>query len=142
MKALGFPKAHRLLRPADYSKVFNDVQLKVSHRNFLILATPNPFGHARIGLVFSKKHLKLAVQRNRVKRQVRETFRRQRELPAVDIVILGRQGLAELCGHHADVHRRAAPAELGAAQPGAVQRRVAELEQQPLLRVHCARLGG
>jgi ribonuclease P protein component len=96
MKALGFPKAHRLLRPADYSKVFNDVQLKVSHRNFLILATPNPFGHARIGLVFSKKHLKLAVQRNRVKRQVRETFRRQRELPAVDIVILGRQGLADL----------------------------------------------
>lgn len=96
MKALGFPKSARLLRPADYSKVFDDVQLKVPHRNFLILATPNNLGHARIGLVFSKKNLKLAVQRNRVKRQVRETFRLQSDLPGVDIVILGRQGLANL----------------------------------------------
>ncbi|MBD3642053.1 MAG: ribonuclease P protein component [Marinobacter sp.] len=96
MKALGFPKSARLLRPADYSKVFDDVQLKVPHRNFLILATPNDLGHARIGLVFSKRNLKLAVQRNRVKRQVRETFRLQTDLPGVDIVILGRQGLASL----------------------------------------------
>ncbi len=96
MKALGFPKSARLLRPADYSKVFDDVQLKVPHRNFLILATPNNLGHARIGLVFSKKNLKLAVQRNRVKRQVRETFRLRTDLPGVDIVILGRQGLANL----------------------------------------------
>ncbi len=96
MKALGFPKASRLLRPADYSKVFNDVQLKVPHRNFLILATPNQLGHARIGLVFSKKNLKLAVQRNRIKRQVRESFRHQTDLPGVDIVILGRQGLVNL----------------------------------------------
>ncbi|EMP54554.1 ribonuclease P protein component [Marinobacter santoriniensis NKSG1] len=96
MKALGFPKSHRLLRPADYSKVFDDVKLKVPHRNFLILATPNDLGHARVGLVFSKRNLKLAVQRNRVKRQVRETFRHQNDLPGVDIVLLGRQGLASL----------------------------------------------
>jgi ribonuclease P protein component len=93
MKALNFPKSHRLLKPADYGKVFDDVQLKVPHRNFLILATPNTFGHARVGLIFSKKNLKLAVQRNRVKRLVRETFRHQENLPALDIVVLGRQGL-------------------------------------------------
>lgn len=96
MKALKFPKSHRLLRPADYGKVFDDVQLKVPHRNFLILATPNNLGHARVGLIFSKKNLKLAVQRNRIKRRVRETFRHQTELPALDIVVLGRQGLASL----------------------------------------------
>ena len=96
MKALNFPKSHRLLKPADYGKVFDDVQLKVPHRNFLILATPNSLGHARIGLIFSKKNLKLAVQRNRVKRRIRETFRLQPQLPALDIIILGRQGLAEL----------------------------------------------
>jgi ribonuclease P protein component len=96
MKALNFPKSHRLLRPADYGKVFNDVQMKVPHRNFLILATPNNLGHARIGLVFAKKNLKLSVQRNRIKRQVRETFRHQPELPGMDIIVLGRQGLAAL----------------------------------------------
>ncbi|SHK12488.1 ribonuclease P protein component [Marinobacter antarcticus] len=96
MKALNFPKSHRLLRPADYGKVFNDVQLKVPHRNFLILATPNNLGHARIGLVFAKKNLKLSVQRNRIKRQVRETFRHLPELPRMDIIVLGRQGLAAL----------------------------------------------
>lgn len=96
MKALGFPKSHRLLRPADYGKVFDDVQLKVPHRNFLVLATPNELGHARIGLIFSKKNLKLAVQRNRIKRQVRESFRHQTDLPGLDLVVLGRQGLASL----------------------------------------------
>lgn len=96
MKALTFPKSHRLLKPSDYSKVFDDVQLKVPHRNFLILAAPNNLGHARVGLIFSKKNLKLAVQRNRIKRQVRETFRNQQDLPALDIIVLGRQGLAQL----------------------------------------------
>ncbi|MEQ9547201.1 MAG: ribonuclease P protein component [Marinobacter sp.] len=96
MKALSFPKSHRLLKPGDYGKVFNDVRIRVPHRNFLILATPNDLGHARIGLVFSKKNLKLAVQRNRIKRRVRETFRLQPDLPGLDIIVLGRQGLAQL----------------------------------------------
>ncbi|OEY66135.1 ribonuclease P protein component [Marinobacter sp. X15-166B] len=94
MKASGFPKTARLLKPRDYSEVFSNVQVRVPHKHFLILATPNALGHARIGLVFSKKHLKLAVQRNRVKRVVRETFRLQPALPSLDIVVLGRQGLA------------------------------------------------
>ena len=99
MKALNFPKSHRLLRPADYGKVFDDVQLKVPHRNFLILATPNQLEHARIGLIFSKKNLKLSVQRNRIKRQIRESFRHQTDLPCLDIIVLGRQGLASLDNH-------------------------------------------
>jgi len=96
VKTLEFPKSHRLLKPSDYSKVFDDVALKVPHRNFLILATPNQLGHARVGLIFSKKNLRLAVQRNRIKRQVRETFRRQQGLPDLDIIVLGRQGLNHL----------------------------------------------
>ena len=96
MKALTFPKSHRLLKPSDYSRVFNDVTLKVPHRNFLILASANSLGHARVGLIFSKKNLRLAVQRNRIKRQVRETFRLQSDLPGLDIIVLGRQGLDRL----------------------------------------------
>ena len=89
-----FPKTSRLLRPADYSGVFDDVQVKIPHRHFLILASPNDLGRPRLGLIFSKRNLKHAVQRNRVKRLVRETFRHQTDLGALDIVVLGRQNLA------------------------------------------------
>ena len=42
----------------------------------------------RLGLVIGKKQLKRAVDRNRVKRIVREQFRRQRVmLPAYDLVV-------------------------------------------------------
>ncbi|WP_166252895.1 ribonuclease P protein component [Marinobacter salicampi] len=103
MKTSGFPKSSRLLTPRDYSGVFDDVRIRVPHRHFLILATPNDLGHPRVGLVFSKKNLKLAVQRNRIKRQVRETFRHQPGLPAVDIVVLSRQGLVDIA--NTDVSR-------------------------------------
>ena len=89
-----FPKTSRLLRPADYSGVFNDVQIRVPHRNFLILASPNQLGRPRLGLIFSKRNLRHAVQRNRVKRVVRETFRHRTDLGSLDIVVLGRQNLA------------------------------------------------
>ena len=96
MPAGPFTKQDRLLKPRDYSGVFSRVTVRVPNRHFLILATPNDLGHARVGLIFSKKNLRLAVQRNRVKRLVRETFRQQCDLPPMDIVVLGRQGLADL----------------------------------------------
>ncbi|MEX0603381.1 MAG: ribonuclease P protein component [Marinobacter sp.] len=96
MGIFAFPRSSRLLTPRDYSEVFSDVQVRVPHKHFLILAKPNTMGHARVGLVFSKKNLKHAVQRNRVKRLVRETFRHQTDLPPLDIVVLSRQGLAAI----------------------------------------------
>ncbi|WP_328190196.1 ribonuclease P protein component [Marinobacter sp. OP 3.4] len=89
-----FPKSSRLLRPADYSGVFNNVRVRVPHRHFLILAAPNTLGQPRLGLIFSKRNLKHAVQRNRVKRLVRESFRHRNDLGSLDIVVLGRQNLA------------------------------------------------
>lgn len=96
METYAFPRRARLLTPRDYSGVFQNVQVKTANRHFLLLATGNSLGHPRVGLVFSKKNLKHAVQRNRVKRQVRETFRHRTDLPALDVVVLGRQGLASI----------------------------------------------
>lgn len=51
---------------------------------------PRPAGivEARLGLVVGKKLLKRSVDRNRVKRIIREQFRLQREtLPACDLVV-------------------------------------------------------
>lgn len=47
----------------------------------------------RIGFVIGKKHVKLAVNRNRYKRMFRESFRlQQHQLPAVDIIVLAIKG--------------------------------------------------
>ncbi len=49
---------------------------------------PNDKNGARLGLVVAKKIAKLAVQRNYMRRVLRELFRlKQHELPAFDVVI-------------------------------------------------------
>lgn len=54
-----------------------------------LLALPNRMHGARLGLVVPKRVLKRAVDRNRAKRQIRESFRLARPgLPAWDIVII------------------------------------------------------
>lgn len=57
----------------------------------------NTLLHARLGLAISKRSLKLAVQRNRIKRLTRESFRQAfSTLPAVDIVIMSQPELASM----------------------------------------------
>jgi ribonuclease P protein component len=96
MTGFEFPRSSRLLNAGDYRTVFNGAQLKVSDRNLLILATPNQLPYPRVGLVIAKKNVRLAVQRNRVKRIIRESFRLQYSLPNLDIVVLARKGMGDL----------------------------------------------
>ena len=97
MNHYGFPQQVRLLTAGDYSDVFNDVTCKVSNRHILLLARESSHQHPRVGLVFSKKNVRLAVQRNRLKRLVRESFRlHQHKLEPLDIVVLSRPGISEL----------------------------------------------
>ncbi|MDF2182544.1 ribonuclease P protein component [Neptuniibacter sp. CAU 1671] len=97
MTEFKFPRQVRLLNGGDFQNVFNDVQLKVPDQPLLLLARPNPLGYARIGFIISKKNVRLAVKRNRVRRIMRESFRQtQHQLPAVDMIILARKGIGEL----------------------------------------------
>lgn len=60
---------------------------------FTVLTTDNHGHAARLGLAIAKKHCKLAVSRNRLKRIVRESFRQHREyLEGLDIVVMNQQG--------------------------------------------------
>ena len=65
-----------------------------SDRNFTVLFLANDCTHARLGTAIAKKVLKRAVDRNLVKRVVRESFRlRQRELAGLDIVVMCGRGV-------------------------------------------------
>lgn len=92
-----FTRDKRLLHARDYQAVFNAAEFRVSHANLLLLATTNHSGNTRLGLVVAKKNVRSAVARNRIKRVVRETFRRCEEnIAGVDIVFLARRGLDRL----------------------------------------------
>ncbi len=97
MAEFGFPKTSRLLNAADYKAVFSNAQFKVSCRQFLVLAIRNSGPSSRIGLVIAKKNVALAVQRNRIKRQLRDTFRHNTSLlENLDLVVLARKDADKL----------------------------------------------
>ncbi len=90
-RATAFPKTFRLTTAAEYRKVFDSAYRSIDN-GFLMLARENTQNIPRLGLAISKKHLRLAVQRNRIKRLIRESFRlHQEELTGLDIVVLAQK---------------------------------------------------
>ena len=80
----------RLLKAAEFSQVFKR-PIRSSDDMLTILASPNELGHARLGLAIAKKNAKRAVDRNRIKRIIRDSFRhKQAFLPATDLVVLAK----------------------------------------------------
>ena len=93
MASQSFPKASRLLNATDYSAVFDKTHFTVSCRYFLILARFSSNANTRLGLIVAKKHIQTAVQRNRMKRLIRTSFRSLDPLPRhLDLVVLVRKG--------------------------------------------------
>lgn len=85
-----FPVDVRLLRAADFKRV-----LATGRRRhdacFTVVVLPNNLQTSRLGLTVSRRAARLAVQRNRIKRLVRESFRQHRKyLPAMDIVVMAK----------------------------------------------------
>jgi ribonuclease P protein component len=92
-----FPAHLRLRTPAEYKKVFAQ-PVKVSDKYFTLLAIRNPLAHPRLGLAIAKKSIKRAVDRNKIKRLCRESFRlQQHTLTALDMVVLARKEAATAC---------------------------------------------
>ena len=92
-----FPKRHRLLKRREYLRIQQTGQ-KVHSRAFIgLVLFDNP--HVRIGITTSKR-LGSAVQRNRLRRLVREAFRRGwMEIPErAEVVVIPKMGAAEMDG--------------------------------------------
>jgi ribonuclease P protein component len=68
---------------------------KIHAGDYVVLALPNGLGRPRLGVTVSAR-AGTAVIRNRLKRWVREAFRATAvDLPAVDLVVIGRASARE-----------------------------------------------
>lgn len=93
---LEFSRDHRLLIPRQFKAVFDSPDGKIPGKNVLLLARENGLEYPRIGMVIGKKSVKLSVERNRLKRLIRESFRHhQAMLGGWDIVVVARKGMAK-----------------------------------------------
>lgn len=83
-----FPRTLRLTDPKRYQEVFKNGR-RARHSLVGIVAAPNGLAHPRLGLAVSRKVSRKAVVRNRIKRSVREYFRREQQtLCALDFVVI------------------------------------------------------
>jgi ribonuclease P protein component len=84
-----FARCHRLTKTDEFSSVFG-FRRAIRGQWLMLHYLPRSPGlpGARLGLVVGKKLLRRAVDRNGVKRRLREAFRRQRqEIPDCDLIV-------------------------------------------------------
>jgi ribonuclease P protein component len=82
-----FPTTCRLHHKPQFDAVYRR-GLRCSDIYFLVLACANTESNPRLGLSISAKSVGNAVNRNRVKRIIRESFRQQQQvLPSIDVVV-------------------------------------------------------
>lgn len=87
-----FTAGHRIRKRNEYQRVYEQGR-KVSSKSFTLFTLQNGLGRPRLGITVTRR-CGGAVQRNRVKRLLREWFRkRQRELPSQDVVVNAREGM-------------------------------------------------
>lgn len=85
----------RLLSAGDYERVFKHPQ-RSSGKALTVLARPSGRDTARLGLAIARKQIRRSVDRNRMKRLIRESFRRHVSLlRGLDVVVIGRSALLE-----------------------------------------------
>jgi ribonuclease P protein component len=74
-----FPRTERLRKRIDFKRTEKNKIARLVTKHLIILAAPNNYTHARIGITVSKK-VGGAVTRNRIKRLLREIYRRNKQL--------------------------------------------------------------
>jgi len=90
-----FPRDLRLTKAEQYQRVFAGSS-RFGNRYITVLAKENQLEHPRLGMAIAKKSVKRAVDRNRIKRIIRESFRaNSTTLPAVDLVFMCRPLILE-----------------------------------------------
>ncbi|MBI4694197.1 MAG: ribonuclease P protein component [Gammaproteobacteria bacterium] len=82
-----FPRTHRLLDSSSFDLTFRSGN-RTGDSYFAVYRRPNELSHPRLGIAVSRKAVRNAAARNRIKRLIRESFRRiAQRLPEVDFVV-------------------------------------------------------
>jgi ribonuclease P protein component len=85
--ALKLPPARRMRRPGEFKLVYAGGK-RYGNEFFTANTRANELTWARLGMSIAARNLRRAVDRNRVRRLIRESFRmHQQDLPFLDIVI-------------------------------------------------------
>ena len=97
MKKEGLSSKERLRKDKEFQTVFREGKKVWIDAILLIIYKPNDLNYRRLGIIVSKK-IKKATQRNRVKRLIREFFRRNKDLfpENCDIIIIPHPNLMSL----------------------------------------------
>lgn len=140
MKPQGHPRRARVRKRGEFRRIQSEGR-KVHTKHFIVLVHPSLHegSDTRLGITITKK-VGNAVQRNRVKRVLREVFRRNRELfpPASDLVVIAKRGapalgydevLGEMRGITRNLARKAS-----AKSPARGARRTVEVAEKPAKR--------
>lgn len=89
-----FPKSNRLRKSPEFQRVYQ-LARRWGDARILVFGRRNELGTTRLGLSVSRR-FGGAVQRNRIKRLLREAFRLSlHQLPSnLDLIVIPRQGIA------------------------------------------------
>lgn len=91
-----FPRSSRLCKADEFKRVWGRAK-RYSMSCVAVFVCPNVLGRPRLGLSIGKKNVRRAVDRNRLKRIARETFRvSQSTLGSCDLVVVAYKGAAQI----------------------------------------------
>jgi ribonuclease P protein component len=91
-----FRREERIRKRADFQRILRE-GAKYHAPHFRVSIRPNALSHSRLGITVGRR-IGSAVERNRLKRRIREFFRLNKEsLPgSTDLVVTAREGSASL----------------------------------------------
>ena len=89
----------KLRQARQFAEVFQKAR-RSSDQHLTVLARSNGLQEPRLGMAISKKSASRSVDRSRIKRVVRESFRRNQSLlKGIDFVVLSKRGVATCKTH-------------------------------------------
>ena len=89
-----FSSKNRLANTSQFDEVFKKSSKTLKTREFLFLLKGNLMEENRLGIIVGKKHVPLSVERNRLRRLIREGFRTiLHPRLGIDLIVLVRPGI-------------------------------------------------